>query len=245
MISLENHVAVVTGASSGIGKAIASGLARKKAALCLVGRSAAELEKLKEDLIQDAPNVAICKADLAREADVNNAAAAVLKAFGRVDILVHSAGFLSLGAVEHGTRESLDLHFKVNFSAPYFLTQALLPALKKTRGQIVFINSSAVQRAIPGLAQYSSAKFALKGLADCLREEINPHGVRVVSIYPGQTATPMQRQLHQEKDKLYQPEQLLQPDDIADVVIHSMTLSRRAELTDIYIRPMVNSIPTA
>ena len=238
MISLENHVAVVTGASSGIGKAIALGLAKQRACLCLVGRNTTELEKQRAALIQDSPKVTLCKADFAGDLDINNLAAAVLKEFSGVDILVHSAGFLSTGAVESGTRDSLDRHFKVNFTAPYFLTQALLPALKRSHGQIVFINSSAVQRAIPGLAQYSSAKFALKGLADSLREEINPHGVRVVSVYPGQTATPMQRQLHREKNQAYQPEQLLQPEDIADVVMHSLTLSRHAEITDIYVRPM-------
>lgn len=242
MIDLENHVAVVTGASSGIGNAIALGLAKQKAALCLVGRNTAELEKQKEVLIHNSPKVTICEADVTGELAIKKIAAAVLKEFSSVDILVHSAGFLSTGAVESGTRDCLDQHLQVNFIAPYFLTQALLHALKRSHGQIVFINSSAVQRAISGLAQYSSAKFALKGLADSLREEINPYGVRVVSVYPGQTATPMQRQLHQEKNKAYQPEQLLQPEDIADVVMHSLTLSRRAELTDIYIRPMVKSL---
>ena len=240
MLDLENQVAVVTGASSGIGKAIASGLADKKVNLCLIGRNVDELEKQKEILIQNSPNVAICRADFTKEKDIESVSSFVLKEFGTVNILIHSAGFLSTGTIDNAALDRLNLHFKVNFYAPYIITQSLLPALKENQGQIVFLNSSAIQRAIPNLVQYSSTKFALKGLADILREEINPYGVRVLSIFPGQTATSMQKKLYTEKHKTYEPERLLQPGDISDVVIHSLMLSKTAEITEIYIRPMLS-----
>lgn len=238
MISLENQIAVVTGASSGIGKAIASDLAKHNVGLCLVGRNGAALERQKQELMLDSPKVIICEADLCNALDIDTIATTVLNEFGTVHILVHSAGYLSTGDVASATREQLDRHVKINFTAPYFLTQALLPTLKQTQGQIVFINSSAIQRAIPGLAQYSASKSAMKGLADSLRVEINPYGVRVVSVYPGQTATPMQKQLYEEKGREYRSERLLLPEDISEVVMHALTLSKRAEITDIYVRPM-------
>ena len=241
MIDLENQVAVVTGVSGGIGKAIAIGLAKKRVKLCLVGRNVEKLRGLREKLLKHAPKIEICRADLTNEKDIESVSSFVFKEFGTVNILIHSAGFLSSEAIENATLDRLNLHFKVNFYAPYLITQSLLPALKETQGQIVFLNSSAIQRAIPNLVQYSSSKFALKGLADTLREEINPYGVRVLSIFPGQTATSMQKKLYNEKCKTYEPERLLQPADISDVVIHSLMLSKTAEITEIFIRPMMKS----
>jgi short-subunit dehydrogenase len=241
MVNLENQIAVVTGASSGIGRAIAEGLAAKGVSLCLVGRSVEKLQQLKELLLHNSPHVEICKADLATKEDITAVSSFVLKEFGAVNILVHSAGFLSFGAIEDVALSGLDLHLKINYLAPCLLTQSLLPALKKTQGQIVFMNSSAILHAIPHLAQYSASKFALKGFADTLREEVNPFGIRVVSVYPGQTATTMQRELHGKKGVDYEPEHLLQPGDIADVVLHALTLPDTAEITEIFIRPMRKS----
>jgi short-subunit dehydrogenase len=242
MIDLENKVAVVTGATGGIGNAIASSLAKKRVKLCLVSRKIKKLKDLQKKLSQYSSNVAIFKADFTNEEDVKSISSFVEEEFGKADILIHTAGVLSMEAIENATFDSLNLHFKVNYFAPYLITQSLLPTLKANHGQIVFINSSAIQRAIPDLAQYSSSKFALKGLADTLREEVNPYGVRVLSIYPGQTATSMQKKIYKEKGNIYKPERLLQPEEIADVVIHALMLSSTAEITEIFIRPMLKNL---
>ena len=239
MIDLKNKTAVVTGASSGIGKAISLGLAEKKVNLCLIGRNIDKLQKQKEILIQNSPNVSICQADLINEKDIKSISYFVEKEFGALDILIHSAGVIASDTTESASLDSLDWQFQINYRAPYLMTQSLLPFLKENQGQIVFMNSSAIQRAIPSLGQYSSSKFALKGLADTLREELNPYGVRVLSIFPGQTATSMQKKLYEENGKTYEPERLLQPRDISDIVIHSLMLSKTAEITEIFIRPMV------
>ena len=242
MIDLKNKIALITGASSGIGNAMAFGLAEKMVKLCLVGRNVEKLQSLQEILLQYSPSVAICRADLTNEDDIKSISSCVEKEFGAADILIHCAGVLSLAAIENATLDSLDKQLQINYRAPYLITQSFLPGLKENQGQVVFINSSAIQRAIPNLGQYSSSKFALKGLADTLREEINPYGVRVLSIYPGQTATPMQIQLYHEKGEVYEPECLLQPEDIADVIIYSLMLPRTAEITEIFIRPMLKSL---
>ena len=238
MISLDHQTAVVTGASSGIGRAIASELARQHVSLCLVGRDAAKLHELAQIVATDSPQVWVCQADLSVEADVHKIAAGALDRFGAVNLLVHSAGYLSSGDLEGATHEQLNQHLSVNYTAPLLLSQLLLPTLKAMQGQLVFINSSAIQRAIPNLGLYSSAKFALKGLADCLRAEINPYGVRVVSVYPGQTDTPMQEQLYARKNRDYRPERLMRPQDVAEAVLNALKMSPTAEVTDIFIRPM-------
>jgi NADP-dependent 3-hydroxy acid dehydrogenase YdfG len=114
--------------------------------------------------------------------------------------------------------------------------------LTAARGQIVFINSSvglSAKRAEIG--QYAATKHALKAIADTLREELNPKGIRVLSVYLGRTATPMQKALCHEERKAYHPEMLLQPEDVASVIVHALTLARTAEVTDISIRPMQKS----
>ncbi len=229
---LTNQIAVVTGASSGIGKAIALALGAQGATLCLLGRNVNALPIA-------APQVAKFMVDLAEETQIHEVVAAVQQEFGAVDILVHSAGMFVAHRLEAGAPAEFDLQYRVNVRAPYLLTQAFLPMLLKRRGQIVFINSSVV-RHVPraGISQYAATKAALKAVADSLRNEVNPAGVRVLSAFVGRTATPMQAAIHKAEGKEYRPERLLQPEDVASVVINALRLPRTAEVTDIDIRPM-------
>jgi NADP-dependent 3-hydroxy acid dehydrogenase YdfG len=121
------------------------------------------------------------------------------------------------------------------------LTQMLLPYLKKPRGQIVFINSSAGLATRPNTGYFSATQHAFKALADSLREEVNADSVRVLSVYPGRTATPRIQSLHVKEGHPYQPELLLQPEDIASVVLNAITLPWTAEVMDISLRPMRKS----
>jgi NADP-dependent 3-hydroxy acid dehydrogenase YdfG len=113
--------------------------------------------------------------------------------------------------------------------------------LKKPRGQIVFINSSAGLNARLNIGHYSATKHAFKALADSLREEVNPDGVRVLSVFPGRTATPLMSSLYAKDELPYEPQTLLQPEDVASVVINALSLPWTAEVTNISIRPMQKS----
>jgi NADP-dependent 3-hydroxy acid dehydrogenase YdfG len=113
--------------------------------------------------------------------------------------------------------------------------------LKERHGQVVFINSSSAIAAKPMSAQYDSTKHALKAIADSLRAEVNLHGVRVLSVYLGRTASEMQERIYQMQGKVYRPELLLQPADVASVLVNALSLPRTAEVTDISIRPMIKS----
>ena len=113
--------------------------------------------------------------------------------------------------------------------------------LKADQGQVVFINSSSALTAKPMTAQYDSTKHALKAIADSLRGEINKHGVRVLSVYLGRTASEMQERIHRMRGKALSTGVLLQPEDVASVVVNALSLTRTAEVTDISIRPMIKS----
>ena len=161
---------------------------------------------------------------------------------GRVDVLIHCAGVICQGAMEHAHIEELDLQYATNVRAPYLLTQHLLPLLTTTRGQIVFINSSAgLSAKRPEVGQYSATKHALKAIADSLREEVNAKGIRVLTLYLGRTATPMQEALSRQEGKVYHPEKLLQSEDVASIVVHALMLPATAEITDISMRPMIKA----
>jgi NADP-dependent 3-hydroxy acid dehydrogenase YdfG len=114
----------------------------------------------------------------------------------------------------------------------------LLPQLAQSQGQVVFMNSSAAASPNIALAGYSSAKAAMKLIADCLRMEVNASGIRVVSVYPGKTASVMQKRAHETAGKPYDAASLMQPEDVAQMVISALTLPATAEMTDLHIRPM-------
>jgi NADP-dependent 3-hydroxy acid dehydrogenase YdfG len=237
MTAFGAQIAVVTGAGSGIGKALALALARDGATVCLVGRRMEKLAAVADSGQGTDAQFHCCPTDLALDDDLQQLVEKV-RAMGHVDLLIHSAGFISLGRIESAPVEDLDRHYRVNVRAPYVLTQALLPMLRSRRGQIVFVNSSAGLHAKTNVGQYAATKHALKAIADSLREEVNVDGVRVLTVYPGRTASPMQAAVHDMEGRLYHPQSLLQPEDVAAVVLNALRLPRSAEVTDIHIRPL-------
>jgi len=239
---LVGRIAVVTGASSGIGQAIALALSRQGVQLCLIGRNPITLAQTVTAARQFS-KVAGFQIDLNRDENLELLLTHLEGEVGRVDILIHSAGVIHQGAMERARVEDFDAQYTTNVRMPYLLTQRLLPLLTTARGQIVFINSSvglAVRR--PEVGQYAATKHALKAMADSLREEVNPKGIRVLTLYLGRTATPMQEAVFRQEGRKYHPERLLQPEDVASVVVHALMLSPTAEMTDISIRPMIREM---
>lgn len=239
MSGLCNNTAVVTGASSGIGRAVALALGREGMCVALVGRNRERLSETAAAMNGNRTGCRLYPADLADDGDLRNLLQQLERDLAAVDVLVHAAGAISLGAVEATPVEEFDLQYRVNLRAPFVLTQALLPRLKRARGQVVFINSSAGLAANANAAQYSATKHGLKALADSLRGEVNAEGVRVVSIFPGRVSTPMQRAILESEGRPWKPERLMQPEDVALAVVGALTLARTAEVTNLSIRPMV------
>ncbi len=239
MSKLKNQIAVITGASSGIGKAIALSLASQGVALCLIGRNLKTLEAVAESVKSTASSlIKTYQVDLNVDDDIQKLKSYLQQDFKYIDILIHSAGIFSMGTLENSSVEDLDRQYRTNVRAPYLLTQTLLPMIKSRHGQIVFINSSVGMNAKANLSQYAATKHALKAIADSLRAEVNDYGIRVLTVYPGRTATPMQAAVHQMEGKAYEPEKFMQPEDVAEVVVNALSLSRTAEVTDINIRPL-------
>ena len=231
------QTALVTGASGGVGRAISVALAGPGMTLILTGLNRERLKKVAQDAKARNSQIHIQCADLTEDYTIAQLADEVRRAGNGLDILVHSMGTITLGRIESAPVQDFDEQFRTNVRTPYLLTQALLPALRARRGQIVFINSASGLDAGAGVSQYAATKHALKALADSLRQEVNPDGIRVLSVFLGRTATPMQEAVHKAETRPYDASRLIQPDDVASAVVHSLRLNRTAEITDLRIRP--------
>jgi NADP-dependent 3-hydroxy acid dehydrogenase YdfG len=239
---LRDQVAVVTGASSGIGRAIAVNFARHGAEVCMVARRRHLLQSVAQEVRGDGGQAHVCCADLTRDDDIKDLAATIERSFGHLEVLVLCGGAIFHGTIAEATLDQLDLQYRSNVRGHYALVQALFPLLRKQRGQIVFINSSAATRpSSSGVGQFAATQYALRAIADSLRDEVNADGIRVLSVYPGRTATPRIAELFEKEGQSYRPELLMQPEDVATMVTHAVSLPRTAEVTDIIMRPMMKS----
>jgi NADP-dependent 3-hydroxy acid dehydrogenase YdfG len=239
MNSVSNSL--ITGASSGIGRAIAIAIASKGGSVCLVGRDTPRLEAVAKISRKTARSILVYTADLCAEVAVDALTRRIREEYGELDILVHCAGAHATGTLEATPVQQLDALYHANVRMPFALTQALLPLLKPRRGQIVFINSSQGIQAKANTGPFAATQHALKAITDSLRQEVNADGIRVLSVFPGRTATPRIKALCEAEGQPYQPELLLQPEDIAQVVLSALLLPRTAEITNIEVRPHIKS----
>jgi len=179
---------------------------------------------------------------LTLDASIERVEELVRKEFGKLDILIHSAGIIQHSLMANTSMDDLDRQYTANVRAPYALTRTLLPLLRTSRGQIVFIHSSlALTAQRPEVGKFAATQHAMKAVADSLRHEVNASGMRILSIFLGRTATPRQERLYREEGQTYRPELLMQPKDVAEMVICALTLPRTAEVTDVSMRPLIKS----
>jgi len=229
--------ALVTGASSGVGRAIALGLAACCEEVLVLGRDAARLAEVADAARALGARSEVFATDLRDRNAVSELGRTLAASRSALNVLVHSAGVFVSGTLSEAPEQDLELALDINLRAPYLLTRALLPLLGAGPADVVFINSSAVGQRKAGLAAYGASKHGLVGVADSLRQELNPSGVRVLSLFLGATATPMQEQIYAQSGRQYQPEALLAAEDVARIVCDVIRLPRGAEVTDLHVRP--------
>jgi len=193
MNDLSGKVALITGASSGIGAATAIFFARLGAKLSLTGRNEVNLQRVGDECVRvgpaDTDRPLIVVAELTCEAGVTNLVDATIKKFGRLDILVNNAGMCEFGSIETTTLEQYDRIMAVNVRAAFQLTMLCVPHLITTRGNIVNVSSVGGTRSFPGELAYSMSKAAMDKMTACTALELATKGVRVNSINPGAIAT--------------------------------------------------------
>lgn len=241
MSTLLGQVAVVTGATGAIGSAIVARLVACGARVCAVGSSRASIGAAVEKRGWPPVRVEPYAVNLQNGEEIEQFCTACAGRHTKVHILVHCAGAIELATIRDARLDHFDLLYQVNVRAPFQITQALLPCLTSCQGQIAFINSTAGIHARRGVAQYAASKHALKALADSLREEVNADGVRVISLFLGRTASRMQESVYVREGRSYEGSKLIQPEDVASVIVHALETPRTTEITDVWMRPLFKS----
>lgn len=223
---------LLTGAGSGIGAVLARRLHERGDSLVLLARS----EERAAALASSHPGASTIVADLADPVALERALADA-ELPGALDSVLHVAGVVDLGGVAELAAASWRHQLDVNLTSPAVLTRAVLPAVRAARGLVVFVNSSAGLAAHPQWSAYAASKFGLRALADALRAEEDGHGVRVTTVYPGRTATPMQQEVHRQEGKEYDAADWIDPASVADTILHVLDLPRDATVPDVTVRP--------
>jgi NADP-dependent 3-hydroxy acid dehydrogenase YdfG len=219
------RTALITGASRGIGAAIADALAPTHT-LLLAGRSSPALQSTAERLGATALPLDVTDAD-----SIQAATAAIEE----LDVLVHNAGVSLPGRVADSTVDQWRTTFDVNVVGAVAVTLALLPALRRAHGQVVFINSGSGRTASENMASYSASKFALRALADSLR--LSERDLRVTTVYPGRTDTDMQRELVSFEGGDYDPGRFLRAETVAAAVVQAINTPPDGHLYEVILRP--------
>jgi short-subunit dehydrogenase len=223
---------VISGAGSGIGAVLAERLHERGDELWLLARS----DDRGRDLAARYPGARTVAVDLADPAALERALdAADLP--GRVDSVLHVAGVVDLEPVAEVDLGRWQQQIAVNLTAPMLVTRALLPALRAAGGTVVFVNSGAGLSASPTWSGYAASKFGLRALADALRGEEQENGVRVTTVYPGRTATPMQEKVHAQEGKEYDAARWSDAGTVAATVLHVLDLPADSTIPEVSVRP--------
>jgi len=220
---------LLTGAGSGIGKAIADALQARDDELVLLARNEQRAQDIRDRF---------GGADV-RAADLSDATvlASVVADLDLLDAVVHAAGVFERAPVAETRLEDVTEQLWVNLVAPTELTRALLPALRAARGTVVYLNSGAGLTAHAGWSAYAASKFGLRAVADALRAEEAAHGVRVTSVYLGRVATPMQQKVHEQEGRQYDAGEWISPASVASTVLHVLDLPADVTVPDVTVRP--------
>lgn len=230
---------VITGASRGIGKAVAAKFIAEGWNASICSLNAERINKAKEELSASSPTVRLLAnaVDMSRKEDVQAFAQKTLEALGEIDVLVNNAGIFTPGSIYNEAADVLEETMAVNLYGAYHLTRALLPAMTaRKKGHIFNICSTASLRAYPNGGSYSISKFALLGFSKNLREEMKSFNIKVTAVCPGPTLTDSWADFDGPEDRM------MKPDDIAALIWSAYNLAPQTVVEDIILRPIQGDI---
>jgi 3-oxoacyl-[acyl-carrier protein] reductase len=227
--------ALITGATEGIGRATALALGRAGYRIGAVARTESKVRQLVSHLKEEGIEAAGSAADVGQAEPVARAVETVTQALGEVQVLVNNAGILIAKPFEELTLEDWDATMATNLRSLYLMSRAVLPAMRRRQeGTIVNVASLAGRNGFVGGTAYTASKHAVLGFSRSLMLEVRKDNVRVIAVCPGSVATPMMRDQPMLKSN---PERILQPEDVADTIVHAIQLPTRAMVSELDIRP--------
>jgi NADP-dependent 3-hydroxy acid dehydrogenase YdfG len=239
--SLNGKVAVVTGASSGIGEATVRSLAGEGAAVVAGARRKERLDGLVEEVTRDGGKAIAVECDVTAEQQAHALVDRAIEEFGKIDILVNNAGVMLLSKVEKGLSDEWRQMFDVNVLGLLYATDAAVEAMKRQgSGHIVNVSSVAGRKTRPTGGVYSGTKFAVNAISEALRQELLEDGIRITMVEPGAVATELTEHITDEevreglKQRNIEP---LQSEDVANAIAYAVSQPQRVSVNEILIRP--------
>lgn len=230
---------VITGASKGIGKALAVKFAQNGHDLALCSRNISDLKELENELknIHPAIDIILSATDVSKKEEVKEFAKIILQKWDKIDVLINNAGVFIPGSIKNEDENNLPQMIETNLYSAYYLTKALLPAMQQVQsGHIFNVCSIASFTAYPNGGSYSISKFALLGFSRCLREELKELNIKVTAVMPGATLTDSWKGVE------IPEERFIPAEDIAAIIYNTSQLSPRTAVEDIVIRPQLGDI---
>ena len=229
---LDGKVALVTGASRGIGLAIARSLARMGARLGLCARDPGRLEQAASELRRDGADVVAVSADVRRADEIASLVKQIEQSLGPIDILVNNAGIGYFAPIQEASEANWDAVLDTNLKAVFLLSKAVAPGMIGRRsGHIVNIASLAGKNSFTGGGIYCASKWGLLGLTQCMAEDLRPFGIRVSAVCPGSVATDFSPHTGKDTSKM------LQPEDVAHAVETILTQAPQSFISEVLLRP--------
>jgi NADP-dependent 3-hydroxy acid dehydrogenase YdfG len=246
---LTGRVALITGASSGIGAAIAWALAAAGVRIAVTARRSDRLEELVRCVEAQGHEALAIAGDIADEKFASRIVDDTVACFGRLDIVVNSAGILLPSTVEHADIAEWRRILDVNLMATLFTCRAAIPIMRaQSGGDIINISSLAARRPSSVFNSYSTSKFGLRALSEGLRQEVGESGIRVCTIEPGVTVTEIANSIPEDSVRqalinLTHKDGSMPPEDVAAAIVFVVSLPPRANVSELLIRPTVDVGP--
>jgi NADP-dependent 3-hydroxy acid dehydrogenase YdfG len=238
---LADDVAIVTGASSGIGESTAEALAAEGARVVLAARRAERLEELADQIADDGGEALVVPTDVTEEDDIDALVEETTDEYGQIDILVNNAGVMLLEPLERADRSNLRQMVEVNLIGLMNLTHAVLPVMQSQEsGHIVNVSSVAGRQASANSSGYNATKFGVNAFTDAVRQEVSEAGIRSTLIEPGAVETELATHIPDEQVIEQFAEMdlpMLDPDDIARSIVYATSQPQRVDVNEILIRP--------
>lgn len=241
---LAGEVAIVTGASSGIGEATAEALASRGASVVLAARRADELEAVAERIRTEGGEALVVPTDVTEDDDIDALIAETVDEFETIDILVNNAGVMLLEPLESADRDNLRQMIEVNLLGLMNLTHAALPTMQaQDSGHIVNISSTAGRRAGAKSSGYNATKFGVNAFTEAVRQEVTTDGIRTTIIEPGAVDTELQEHIPDEEIKQQIEEGMiesmtpLESEDVARAITYAVTQPKHVNVNELLIRP--------
>ena len=235
-MQLKDKVALVTGASSGIGKEVAKRFAKEGALVILTARNLDKIKEVQKEIEKNNGNVESYSMDITNRNQINETIKNIIKKYNKIDILVNNAGIIKPGSIEEVSYEDFDAHVNVNLLGYFNCIKETVPyMLKEKSGNIVNIITSTVKNTKARRLAYAASKYGQAGLSNALHEDLKDKGISVVAVYPGKTDTPIHDPYMDQDDP--KREKMLKPEEVAEVVLEAALMPAENDVKELIINP--------